>query len=172
MNHRLKLKKQILFVIFFSLFFYRFASADNCFVDCMRAAGCWDSRSDENVSFCSGTNARCSSECRNSGNSSGNSHKSYGAIAYSKKDGGYGYSDGKINRGQAEKTALKYCKQYGKKCKVAVWFYNQCGAVAVDGRKIGVGLGDSNLAANEDALKECRKSGKKNCEVKVSHCSF
>ncbi len=167
-----KLKKWSFYLAVFLLVFASAALADNCYIDCMRGSGCWDSRSDENVSYCSGTQARCSTDCRAAGNSPNNGEKSYGAIAYSRKDESYGYSDGKKTRNEAEKTALQYCKEYGKKCKTAVWFYNNCGAVAANGRKVGIGLGPNTGDARQNALKNCNQGGKENCQVKAEHCSF
>ena len=145
----------------------------SCYIDCMQNSGCWLARSDENVSYCSGTQARCSTECRDASETYEKLDKSYGAIAYSKKNGVYGFSDGWKTKGKAKKTAMQYCKQNnGDHCKIMVWFYNQCGAVAVDGKKVSPGLGETIVSANEDALKECQKGGKKNCVVKVTHCSL
>lgn len=121
----------------------------------------------ENRSFCSGMTATCSTECRQGGAGG----KSYGAIAYSAKDQGYGYSDGWENRKKAEQNAMKYCKQNGKSCKVMAWFYNSCGAVAADGKKTGWGQADSKGEAGRQALARCKKSGGKNCQVKTAHCS-
>ena len=84
-----------------------FAGMD-CYRDCMDASGCWSSRSDENVAYCSDTQVRCSTDCRNQPK-----EKSYGAIAYSAKNGAYGFSDGWPDHEKAEKTALKFCKQNG-----------------------------------------------------------
>ncbi|HXV27737.1 MAG TPA: DUF4189 domain-containing protein [bacterium] len=146
-----------------------FAGMD-CYRDCMDASSCWSARSGENVSYCSSTQARCSSDCRNQGNSN---QRSYGAIAYNAKSGAYGYSNSWEDRKKAEQTALKYCKQYGSGCKSEVWFYNSCGAVAADGRKVAWGRADSAREANRQALEKCNKGFfKKHCEVKVSHCSW
>ncbi len=142
------------------------ARAADCFRECMDASGCWSSRSDENVSYCSSINARCSTECRNAA-----PDNSYGAIAYSIKDGAYGFSDSFKNRKQAEKTALTYCSKYGAKCEVMVWFYNSCGAVAADGKKAGWGQADTQAEAIKKALAKCKKAGGKNCKIKTSHCS-
>ncbi len=163
-------RKNILFCAMTALFMaFSSASAfaDNCYMECMDAAGCWSSRSDENVSFCSGMTATCSTRCRD-GNGGG---KSYGAIAYSAKDGAYGFSDSWKDRKSAEKTAVKFCSKYGKKCEVLVWFYNSCGAVAAGGKKTGWGRADSLADAQKQALAKCKKSGGKNCEIKASHCS-
>jgi hypothetical protein len=117
-------------------------------------------------SYCSGTSARCSTECRNSPN-----NKSYGAIAYSAINGAYGYSDRWDNQENAEKTALKYCSEHGSGCEMIVWFYNSCGAVAADGNTVTWGQETSETEAKRKALDECRRAGGQNCEIKISHCS-
>ncbi len=167
-----KLKKSAAYFTAGLLIFIPTALAVDCYTDCMRGSGCLDSRSDENVSYCSGTQVRCSNNCRAAGNTADDNRKAYGAIAYSRKDEGYGFSDGKKTRKQAETVALQYCKEYGKKCKIEVWFYNGCGAIAADGRKVGTGIGPNTGDARHDALKDCKKGGKKNCQVKIAHCSF
>ena len=143
------------------------AVAADCFRECMDVASCGSSF---DSSYCSSIESRCETECRNSPNNP-NAAKSYGAIAYSAKDGGYGYSHGWTNQKKAEKVAMSGCKDHGKKCKPAVWFSNGCGAVAADGKKTGWGIGDSARQASQAALTNCAKSGGKNCKVQVSHCS-
>lgn len=142
-----------------------FAYGD-CYRECMEMHGC---QSSMDSGYCSGTQARCSTECRNAAK-----EKSYGAIAYSKKNGAYGFSDGRENQKKAEQAALKYCTEHGSGCKSEVWFYNSCGAVASDGKKIVTwGQADSEQAARQQALDKCSKGlfFKRKCEVKVSHCS-
>lgn len=153
-----------------ALFFAKTSFAENCYSDCMVRSGCSNIGSNSDA-FCSDSSARCTTECRQPQSN----HKSFGAIAYSAKDGGYGYSDSFLNRKEAEKTALKYCKKYGKNCKGVVWFYNNCGAVAADGQKVAWGLGDSANEAAAQAMKQCQRRFsffKKNCEVKATHCSW
>ena len=143
-----------------------FAYAD-CYRDCMDQSGCGSSM---DSSFCSGTQARCSTDCRDKG--PGGSGKIYGAIAYSAKNGAYGYSHGWTNKKKAEKVALKNCSQNGKGCKSRVWFYNGCGAVAADGSKVTWAQDSSEQAAMKKALDKCKRGlFRKHCEVKVSHCS-
>jgi hypothetical protein len=136
----------------------------DCYSDCMALYGC---ESSIDSSYCSGTSARCSTECRNSAN-----NKSYGAIAYSAIDGAYGYSDRWDNQEKAERTALKYCSENGSGCEIIVWFYNSCGAVAADGNTVTWGQDTSETEAKRKALDECRRrAGGQNCEIKISHCS-
>lgn len=139
------------------------ASAD-CFTDCMSAADCWIAGGNSDAAYCSGTEARCETDCRHQS-------KPFGAIAYSAKDGAFGYSDGWDSQAQAEKTAVKFCSQNGKGCESMVWFQNSCGAVAADGSTAAWGQDDSEARAKQKALSACAKAGGKKCEVVVSHCS-
>lgn len=153
-------------VLFILTIFCSSVVADNCYVDCMDASGCWYSRSDENVSYCSGTQARCSTECRNA-----EPKKSYGAIAYGIKDEAYGWSHGWNDQEKAEQVALKNCAEHGSDCEIQVWFYNSCAAVAADAELVTWGLDDSEKNAQTSALDKCTKAGGANCTLKTSHCS-
>ena len=137
----------------------------DCFSDCM--GNCWSSRSDENVSYCSGTEARCESECRNSGGRK----KAYGAIAYSKNDGAFGYSDHWDDQATAEKNALEVCNTNGSGCETIVWFFDNCAAVAGSGQIVSFGQHYQENTAKKQALDACAKDGGTKCNLKVSHCS-
>jgi hypothetical protein len=158
-------------ILLFALFLPSIAFAyGDCYRDCMDASGCWSARSDENVSYCSGVQATCSSRCRDEGPGGGG--QVYGAIAYSKKKGVYGYSYGWNSQKKAEAVALKNCKDSGPGCKSVVWFYNSCAAVASDGPHVTWGQADTASAAIKDAVDKCNKTlfhGK--CENKVYSCS-
>jgi len=144
-----------------------FAYAADCYRECMDVASCGSSM---DSSYCSGVQARCSTDCRNQG--PGGRAKNYGAIAYSAKNGAYGYSHGWTNQRKAEKVAVKNCSENGKGCKSRVWFYNSCGAVAADGSKVTWAQASSEQAAMKKALDKCKRGlFRKHCEVKVSHCA-
>jgi Domain of unknown function (DUF4189) len=98
---------------------------------------------------------------------------SYGAIAYGRKSGAYGYSHGWGDQAKAESVAMENCAQHGSDCEVMVWFDRKCGAVAArsDSTIAYWGLGDGAGAANSQAMSQCTKDGGRGCEVKVSHCS-
>jgi hypothetical protein len=149
------------FLAVFVFFLTATANAD-CFTDCMGV--CWSSRSDENVSYCSATEARCETQCRHA-------KKSYGAIAYSKKEGAYGYSDNWEDEATAEKNALDGCKENGPGCEIVVWFYDSCAAVAGSGDIVSWGQDSREAAAKQKALDACAKEGGTKCNIKVSHCS-
>src|SRR3989338_5865201 len=164
--------KQLLLVFFALLFFACFGAADaraaDCYTECLQVSGCWKPEPGGNVSYCSDTQARFSSSCRDSGPSGGG--KIYGAIAYSKRNGAYGYSHGWTSRKKAEKVALKNCSDNGSGCKSVVWFYNSCGAVASDGRHVTSGRDSTSRIAAEQALGKCNKSFfKGKCKAVVSH---
>ena len=152
------------------------AASTDCFEQCIAGAGCGGIMNQWDSTRCSDATSRCQSTCLNTP-----AAKSYGAIAYSKKNGGYGYSNGQTDRKEAEKTALKYCKQHGKNCKVEVWFNNGCGAVVTSDEKGFLGIGSSTKVfwgigstpwnAQQNAMAACQKAGKKHCEAKVTHCS-
>ncbi len=151
-------------VIALSAFYTSNVFAD-CYDQCMSIKGCWH-KGQTYSSYCGSAEVNCEAECWRKEEQV----KAFGAIAYSQNDGSYGFSHGQENRKEAERVALGYCGQYGKNCKAMVWFYNSCGAVAANDRgKTGWGRADTEEAAQKKAMKSC---GKKNCEIKVSHCSF
>jgi hypothetical protein len=97
---------------------------------------------------------------------------SYGAIAYGRKSGAYGYSFSWADRKKAEATAMRNCGQHGDDCEVAIWFDRRCGAVSADaGPTEFWGLGMDISAARADAMNKCRKTGSKSCEIQASQCS-
>ncbi len=97
----------------------------------------------------------------------------FGAIAYGRKSGAWGYSYNWESRDRAQNEAMKNCAQNGNDCEVMVWFDRECGAVAARGDSDAAywGLGDGEGAAREEAMRQCAKDGGKQCEVKVSRCS-
>jgi hypothetical protein len=97
----------------------------------------------------------------------------FGAIAYGRNSGAFGYSYGWDSQAKAESVAMENCGKNGKDCEVMVWFDRKCGAVAArsDSTAAYWGLGDGAGAANSQALSQCTKDGGQNCEVKVSQCS-
>lgn len=89
----------------------------------------------------------------------------YGAIAYSQSTRSHGYSYDFDSRGRAERRAYNECAQYGGGCRIAVWFKNACGALAV-GRDGGWGSGwhRTRRGAQYNALRSCR-SVSRGCRV-------
>ncbi len=97
----------------------------------------------------------------------------FGAIAYGRKSGAFGYSYGWGDQDKAESVAMENCGKNGNDCEVMVWFDRKCGSVAAPSNSTAAywGLGDGAGDANSHALSQCTKDGGQNCEVKVSQCS-
>jgi hypothetical protein len=114
--------------------------------------------------MCQEIRAKCQNTCSNK--------RSYGAIAYSAKDKGTGWSYGWEDQSRAEKEALKNCSDRGRACESIVWYYNGCGAVAADGKIVTWGRDSNKRRAEQTAMSECTKAGGKKCAIEVSQCSL
>jgi uncharacterized protein DUF4189 len=98
--------------------------------------------------------------------------ESFGAIAYGRTSGAYGFSYSWPSRAKAENVALNNCGTHGDDCEIMVWFDRKCGAVAAgQGSSAWWGLGDTDGQARAAALDKCANDGGEDCEVKVSRCS-
>jgi hypothetical protein len=97
---------------------------------------------------------------------------SWGAIAYSTRDMGAGYSQGKADRASAEKEAMDLCAQRGKTCVLRTAFNKQCGALATDGNFAGIGASTDPRDANQKAIDDCKKNGGARCVLHISFCSM
>ena len=97
---------------------------------------------------------------------------SWGAIAYSIRDMGAGYSQGKGDRASAEKAAMDLCAQRGKACVLRTAFNKQCGALAADGNFAGIGASADPREANQKAIDDCKKNGGARCVLHISFCSM
>jgi len=95
----------------------------------------------------------------------------YGAIAYGRASGAWGYSDHWGNRAKAESVALANCGKHGSDCTIMVWYERQCGAVAAAGTNAFWGLGDGVGAARGNALAKCVQAGGRVCAIKAAQCS-
>lgn len=97
----------------------------------------------------------------------------FGAIAYDRKTGAWGYSYNWNTQREAEDNALAQCKKNdGPDCEVMVWYQRECGAVAsADGDEAYWGTGDGEGAAGANALASCKRDGGKNCNIQVEECS-
>lgn len=115
----------------------------------------------------------CIDRCNSSPRSQGQ-NQSFGAIATTGES--YGYAYNKSSRAAAEQAALSNCEAQAVEkgaCEIAIWFYNQCAALAIgsDG-SWGGDRGRTTSEASSKALDLCRQedqSGK--CHVVQSFCS-
>ena len=106
------------------------------------------------------------------GNAPSEPSYSFGAIAYGRKSGAYGYSHRWGSRAKAESVAQENCAEHGDDCEIMVWFDRKCGAVvASEDADTFWGLGDSEAQANANAQNKCAQAGSSGCALQVSHCS-
>ncbi len=97
---------------------------------------------------------------------------SWGAIAYSSRDMGAGWSQGKNDRATAEKEAMQACSERGKDCVLQTVFNKQCGALAADRTVTGCGTSTDPRQAQQQAIAACQKAGGARCELHIFLCSF
>lgn len=97
-------------------------------------------------------------------------YDSYGAIAYSKSTGRYGYSYDYGTQSMAEAQALGNCGDVS--CHVYVWFKNSCGALAkADNGDLGWGWSGSRGSAEARALANCRSVSGQSCDIVCWACT-
>lgn len=108
----------------------------------------------------------------------------HGAIAVSTTTMQFGTSSMLDSRNKARKEAMAACREEvdGVKpddCKIGVWFYDACGALALDraARTVdnawGAAWAGTQQVAEEKAMENCRRhsrSGK--CSIADSYCSI
>lgn len=100
----------------------------------------------------------------------GDSEAGFGAIAYSKATGNYGYSHNYRSREEATWEAERRCG--ASDCRWMVWFRNSCGALAVSSSgATGYSFDCSSQdQARRIAMQECQRRGP-DCRVLCSVCS-
>lgn len=113
--------------------------------------------------LCQELRAKCQARC--------SGRRWWGAIAYSTKDKGYGWSVDHNDQNDAKKEALKRCSVHGAACQVWAVYENECGALAADGNIVTWGTAYLKEGAQQRALLECKKAGGKNCAIEVWSCS-
>ena len=155
----------LLFVLLLSLQTFRPTSAlaqsvGNCLYECETSL-CADFGN--KTDLCLKKRAECEVKCSNI--------KYWGAIAYSAKDKGAGWSFGWNDLNKAKNEAMNRCSKQGAACQLWVWFDNSCGAVAADGAIVTWGTANAKTDADQRALLECRKAGGKNCVIAAAACS-
>jgi len=139
------------------------SSGSKCLYDCETPV-CADFGN--HTADCEDRRAHCQAYC-----SRPDAYQSWGAIAYSKSDQGYGSSWNQDTKAEATTLAMKNCAQHGSSCVVWMYFNKECGAIAVDGTHTGWGTANARYYAKERALKECANNGGRNCWVLDSVCS-
>jgi hypothetical protein len=139
-------------VIIFLLRLAPVARAADCFLDCMQRSGCWSGQPVSDPAGCNNMPQLCTIQCKGQSNI-------WGAIAYSSRDMGAGYAQGKNDRASAEKEALSICAQRGRACVFQTAFNKQCGALA------------DQRDATRKAVDDCKKADGARCVLHISFCS-
>ncbi|MEZ5873108.1 MAG: DUF4189 domain-containing protein [Nitratireductor sp.] len=95
----------------------------------------------------------------------------FGAIAYSPNSGAHGYSYDYGSQGEAEAYAMNECRKYAGDCRVAIWFRNACGALAIGNNGgWGSGWGNNQRRAELEAINTCQQYTS-NCRIKRWACT-
>ena len=82
----------------------------------------------------------------------------YGAIAVSPSSKALGWSYDYKSIGGAKRAALANCRKHAGDCKIANWFRNSCGAIAVGSNGgWGADWGNTIKQAKWKARKKCRQ---------------
>lgn len=99
----------------------------------------------------------------------------WGAVAFDSVAAKMGTATDRKSSRDAERAALKDCKNRGgteKQCKKTVLIYgNGCGAVALGGDLFAARGGGSVEDASANALKACEMDST-GCEVLYTHCNY
>lgn len=83
----------------------------------------------------------------------------HGAIAFSQVSGAEGYSYDFSDRAVSESQAMAECEKRGGGCRIATWFRNACGALAVGrGNGFGASWGPTRYAAERRAVEICARN--------------
>ncbi|HEY3738373.1 MAG TPA: DUF4189 domain-containing protein [Bryobacteraceae bacterium] len=135
-------------------------AAGDCLYDC-EGSTCYDFGN--HTTFCQEQRAKCQARC--------SGRRLWGAIAYSKPDGEFGWTIKWNTEAEAKKDAMARCVKTGKACEMWATFENSCGAVAADGNIVTWGTANVQSSAEQRAVAECQKAGGRNCKVAVWACS-
>jgi hypothetical protein len=96
----------------------------------------------------------------------------WGAIAVDNGVGTYGGIEGFDSKRRAQKAAITECKKYGgKKCKVSIAYYNQCGVLASGDTYSITARGPDIYETAERAVNTCSKHTQ-NCKPYYGGCSY
>jgi hypothetical protein len=97
----------------------------------------------------------------------------YGAIAWDKETGRYGWSKNQAAAQKAAELAISGCGATGCKVVIRLTSPEPCGALATtrDGKTAGGASRKTQDEARLAALANCRKNNKGECVVRISECS-
>jgi Domain of unknown function (DUF4189) len=96
----------------------------------------------------------------------------WGAIAVDGAKGKFGGADDLADVRKARKAAIKLCRKYGgKKCKIEVEYYNQCGTLVWGSDKYVTYRGSVPDEIIKRGMESCNRLTS-NCQVVYMGCSY
>jgi Domain of unknown function (DUF4189) len=97
----------------------------------------------------------------------------YGAIAWDKETGKYGWSKDQATAQKAAELAIAGCGASGCKAVIRMTKPTLCGALATtsDGKHAGGAARQTDADARLAALANCQKSNSGECVIRISECS-
>ena len=96
----------------------------------------------------------------------------WGAVAVDAGAGRFGGVDGAVSKRSAYKAAVAACKDNGgRKCKVLLGYYNQCGAIAWGNNRLESFSAAQQQEAMDGAMDYCRAKTE-NCQIYYAGCSY
>ena len=160
----------------------RASAINECIDACFNSASCAmnEANGSMNLGDCESGRDRCVKQCHDNIDQYEEEAPApitgaYGAIAYDKNTGAWGMADASKSKGDAKKSALKYCAARGKDCDIVESFSNSCSAVAAGtGNRFGWAVDKDVRQAGLDAIKKCGElSGghdHSRCFLQIYHC--
>jgi hypothetical protein len=123
---------------------------------------------DYDQNFCMSRIQRCQQQCY------ARRQNLHGAIAYGASSTAWGYSFDEETSNDAERSALRTCRQNGDDCKIVASFSNACAAVAAVESKGVFAVGQSSTRGNaeSDAMSACSRQYGEGCEIEVWTCAL
>lgn len=160
------MKRRLLLALFAITTIGTAAAKGDCISECLAGKDCSLNYS----GACSSALSDCSVVC------TGSRGPAFGAIAYGKTSGAFGYSYQFADAEAAADFAMKNCAEGGDDCEVAVTFEDACAALAV-GKKDGEATATAIVASSETdaksrALADCTAGDAEGCEIAAWSCSF
>lgn len=96
----------------------------------------------------------------------------WGAVAVDSNAGKFGAVDGATSKRRAYKAAISDCERNGgRKCKVLLGYYNQCGALAAGSAGTVSYSASQQSQAIDGAMQRCDNKTD-NCQIYYAGCSY
>lgn len=94
----------------------------------------------------------------------------WAAVAVDEATGTAGISTGKLNKGDANRSAIAECQTDGAQgCKILISYYSQCVALA-QAKEAGIIFAVTSPQLDEAKSSSLKKCGKESCSVVYTNC--